>query len=130
MMGTKIKEKTKEESFSAIFNDLKGILTPYADQMVVAQDAPEAYSLDTTKFVKPNQRVFFGAAKIQKRYVSFYLMPVYAHPELLNQISDELRQRMQGKSCFNFTKPDMSLLAELKELTARGYAAYQQRGWV
>jgi hypothetical protein len=57
-------------------------------------------------------------------------MPVYAHPELLNQISDELRQRMQGKSCFNFTKLDAPLLAELKELIARGYAAYQQRGWV
>ena len=28
---------------------------------------------------------------------------------------------MQGKSCFNFTRVDEDLLAELTSLTARGY---------
>ena len=68
--------------------------------------------------------LFFGAVKIGKRYVSFHLMPVYVHPELLDGISPELRQRMQGKSCFNFTRPDDALFAELGSLTGAGYNAY------
>ena len=33
-------------------------------------------------------------------------MPVYGLPELLADISPELRRRMQGKACFNFTRVD------------------------
>jgi hypothetical protein len=37
---------------------------------------------------------------------------------------------MQGKSCFNFTKVDDALLAELEGLTAQGFAMYVEQGWV
>ncbi len=56
--------------------------------------------------------MFFGAAVIKKNYVSFHLMPVYVHPDLLEGISDGLRKRMQGKSCFNFKALDEDTLAE------------------
>jgi hypothetical protein len=59
-----------------------------------------------------------------KRYVSFYLMPVYALPELAALISPELRRRMQGKSCFNFTTVDETLFAELARLTEAGLEPY------
>jgi hypothetical protein len=72
--------------------------------------------------------VFFGAVKIGKRYVGFHLMPVYAYPDLLDGISPELRQRMQDKSCFNFTKPDDTLFAELERLTAPGFRRFQAEG--
>jgi hypothetical protein len=40
-------------------------------------------------------------------------------PDLLGNISPELKQRMQGKSCFNFKTIDERLLTELAELTAQ-----------
>ena len=40
---------------------------------------------------------------------------------MLDDVSLELKQRMQGKSCFNFARVDEDLLAELTSLTARGY---------
>ena len=46
---------------------------------------------------------WFAGTRLGKRYVSYYLMPVYVEPSLLDGISPELRRRMQGKSCFNFT---------------------------
>ena len=55
-----------------------------------------------------------------KNYVSFYLMSVYASPDLLKAMSPELKQRMQGKSCFNFKEIDKPLFAELKMLTKAG----------
>ena len=56
-----------------------------------------------------------------KRYVSIYLMPVYADPSLMDGASPELRKRMQGKSCFNFTKVDEPLIGELESLVKTGY---------
>ncbi len=52
-------------------------------------------------------------------------MPVYYHPQLLDNISQELKKRMQGKSCFNFNDLDDNLFAELKSLTKSCYDKYK-----
>ena len=97
---------------------LRAILEPYRSQFVVAKDGPEGMSLELPDY--PNTPWGFAAAtRLGRRYVSFYLMGVYGAPELLDTMSPELRRRMQGKSCFNFTTIDEALLAELTELTAR-----------
>ena len=46
-------------------------------------------------------------------------MGVYGDDGLAASISPELRRRMQGKSCFNFTKVDEPLFRELEALTAK-----------
>ena len=61
-----------------------------------------------------------------KRYVSYYLMGVYAMPELLAGISPRLRARMQGKSCFNFSSIDEGLLAELATLTDASLSQHRE----
>ena len=58
--------------------------------------------------------------------IRFFLLPMYAHPELLEGISPELRKRMQGKACFNFTKVDETLFAELEALTARTVPGFRE----
>lgn len=61
-----------------------------------------------------------AGTRVGKRYVSYYLMPVYGLPAPLDWISPELRRRMQGKACFNFTTVDEPLMLELERLTAAG----------
>lgn len=70
----------------------------------------------------------FAMLKAGKRYVSYHLMCVYLSPDLLEGLSPELRRRMQGKSCFNFTKVDPPLFEELERLTERGKTFYAERG--
>lgn len=65
--------------------------------------------------------------KIGKRYVSYHLMCVYLEPGLLAGVSPELTRRMQGKSCFNFTKVDEVLFDGLEAMTARGRQLYADR---
>jgi hypothetical protein len=72
--------------------------------------------------------MFFGAVQTKKNYVSYHLMPVYVYPDLLDGISPELRRRMQGKSCFNFSRVDETLVAELARLTERGLQRYREHG--
>lgn len=112
------------------FTQLAAILRPYAAKLVVKTDTESSLYLDTRHRMTNGQPLFFAAAQIKKQYVSFYLMPVYVKPALLEGMSPALRKRMQGKSCFNFTGPDPALFKELKALVKAGYASYQEQGFV
>ena len=112
--------------FPAVFEQLKKILAPCAQQLTVTADTPQAYSLDGPYSEKWKKAVFFGSAQIKKNYVSFYLMPVYMFPDLLKDISPELRKHMQGKSCFNFKKVEPDLFKELAGLAQKGAERFKK----
>jgi hypothetical protein len=114
----------KDEDFQETFKRLKGILKPYAAKLLVVHDTDTNYYLDTHRVMKNKHRLFFGAVRIGKAYVSFHLMPVYASSELRQTISPELKKRMQGKSCFNFKTPDEKLFKELAKLTKAGFEKF------
>jgi hypothetical protein len=114
--------ETRDARFEAIYRRLRGILEPYAPGMHVSADSDVWYGLDLAPESERTPATWFGAVRLGKSYVSYYLMPVYAQPSLLDDASPELRKRMQGKSCFNFTRVDEVLFADLTDLTARGYA--------
>ena len=109
-----------QTDFPLIFEELKAVLKPYAEKFTVTVDTPNGYSLEGPYSQKWKKALFFGSAQINKNYVSFYLMPVYMYPDLLNDISPELRKHTQGKSCFNFKKVEPELFKELAELTKKG----------
>jgi hypothetical protein len=115
-----------QNDFPIVFEQLKSILQPYAKNLTVKTDTPDTYYLDGPYSQKWKKELFFGSAQIKKNYVSFYLMPVYMYPELLTDISPELRKRMQGKSCFNFKKVEPGLFEELKDLTRKGVEKFKQ----
>ena len=116
--------------FHAVFEGLKNILKPYAGDLTVKADTADTYYLDGPYSEKWKKELFFGSAQIKKNYVSFYLMPVYMYPELLNDISPELKKHMQGKSCFNFKKMEPSLFEELAALTRKGAKKFKEENAV
>lgn len=120
----------KQDGFPVVFAGLKRNLEPYAASLTVMGDDERRYSLDAPPSASYPSGLFFGSVIINRNYVSFHLMPVYVFPDLLEDVSDPLRKRMQGKSCFNFTKLDEGLTIELAELTGRGFARYQGEGLV
>jgi hypothetical protein len=99
----------ESELMAAAFERLAALFAPYRDDLVAKADEPGHLSLDAPPSPSYPKGLFFGAVKIGKRNVSFHLMPVDAHPKLLDSINPELRQRMRGKSCFTFTAPDDAL---------------------
>jgi hypothetical protein len=116
------------EDFVAVHDRLRSILAPYSDRLVATKDGPQGYQLEIPGLEgKPSGYV--AGTRVGKRYVSFYLMPVYAWPSLLDGASAELLRRRQGKSCFNFTRVDEPLFTELGDVTARGIERYHERGW-
>lgn len=113
-----------------IFEHLKNILIEYSEGMVVTIDEKDNFYLNTHHIMKNKKSLYFASTKINKNYVSYHLMPVYVFPELLDSTTPELRRRMQGKSCFNFRQIDETLFGELKVLTQKGYAKFEEAGYL
>jgi hypothetical protein len=116
--------------FTTVFAELHKILAPYAAKLDTKKDDAMELYIDTRHIQKNKKSLFFGAVQVKKSYVSFHLMPVYLRPELLASVSQELKSQMQGKSCFNFSAIEPTLIKELTALTKAGFASYKEQGFV
>ena len=110
---------TRDE-FDSTFNALKKILKPYERRLVVQTDNDSNYFLVTKHILKSRQPLWFAGVRKGKAYVSYHFVPIYACPELQDELSPELKKRMQGKGCFNFKTVDTKLFKELGQLTKKG----------
>ncbi|MCR9174282.1 MAG: hypothetical protein NXI10_17425 [bacterium] len=112
------------------FEKLREVLSSHGNGLEIKKDAPDNYYLNTNKKVK-NKDMFFGAVQIKKSYVAFHLFPVYTNPELLDEIPESLKKRMQGKSCFNFKKEiTEEQLNGINELTKKSYEKFVENGYI
>lgn len=116
--------------FDELFDELRPLLARHESSLVVLRDEPGDLQMQTTKAGPSGTHMWFGAVQTRKRYVSVHLMPVYSHPDLLARVSEPLRARMQGKSCFNFTGRTLTadLETELAALTAAGLGRFRETG--
>ena len=111
--------------FQAVETRLRQILEPYRDSLSVTAEGPNGMVLELPGY-EGKPWGYVAGTKIGKAYVSFHLMSVYTDPTLMDSMSPELKRRMQGKSCFNFTKVDDELFEELEEITAKGVARHPE----
>lgn len=115
------------DDFALAYARLRDILIPYYDRLEVTADSRYKFYTQTRSASHNGKPLFFAAVVMGKAYVSYHLMPLYWDPSLLKGISPQLKKRMQGKSCFNFTEPKPPLFRELSRLTAKGFALYRNR---
>lgn len=114
-----------QSDFDATFQQLRAVMAGAAPAMSLAADTPGDFVLKTPWLdAKKKEPAWFGAVQVKKGYVAYHLLPLYSHPELIEEISPALRRRMQGKSCFNFRRPEPELFEELERLTRRGALLY------
>jgi hypothetical protein len=117
----------RADNFVKTFHALKMIFAKYEKQLQITADTREKYYLETRSRSYKGNPLFFGAVIRGRAYVSFHLMPLYWDPLLAKGVSAGLKQRMHGKSCFNFSAPDPALFRELVRLTSRGFALYKRK---
>lgn len=110
---------------SDAFAALRQILVPYARYFAVVKDNSESYYLETREPRYKGKPMFFAAVRQGKAYTSFHLFPLYLEPGMKKDISPALLKRMQGKTCFNFTKVDEELFVELSKLTKSGFELFR-----
>lgn len=110
--------------FAAVEARLRAILDPYRDRL----ETGTIYNRDILRRPGGKGHDWFAGVLPNKNYISFYLLPIYTWPQLLDGLSPGLRKRKQGASCFNFSAVDDDLFAELSALTERSFQAYVSGG--
>ena len=68
--------------FDGVDRALRQILEPYRSRLVVSKDGPEGLALEIPG-LEGKPWGYVAGTRRGKRYVSFYLMPVYGNPDLL-----------------------------------------------
>jgi hypothetical protein len=130
MMGTE---------FQTVFAALRAILRKHQGQWSVQEDSANCYSLagrpgpatlQAWKGKLKRELIPIAWAQIGKAYTSYHLMGLQGNVRLLEEMSKDLKSRMQGKTCFNFTSVDKALFQELDDLTARAITGFKRVGYV
>ena len=110
-------------AFDETFGSLSRIMRKHSTGFSIKTDEPGTFYVELAAAAPKAKPAFFGAVQTKRSYVSYHLMPIYEDPALLNGVSEALRSKMQGKSCFNFKAVDPALLLELDTLTSKCAAA-------
>jgi hypothetical protein len=117
-----------------IFLELRALLVQYSPPFQPKNDSEKYYDLWSFKDLviegRKRREVYFAGIIIQKDYVGFYFMPVYAEPEVKLFFKPELLSRLKGKSCFHIKKLTPELREQISDALRQGFEMYQQRGWV
>lgn len=85
---------------------------------------------EVSLFNKKPQPTYIGGIIKQKHYVSFYLSAVYSHPDLISELSPELKKFMKGKSCFNLPRITDELIADIDRALKMGIKKYRELEWI
>jgi hypothetical protein len=120
----------EKADFDGIFARLKAILQEYELELSVKSDEPGNYSLNTPFSETYQKEIYFGSVQIKKDHVSYYLMPIYWYPDLLDEISPSLKARLDGKSSFRFETSDEETFNALSLLTRRGAERFRDAQYI
>ncbi|TGL49037.1 DUF1801 domain-containing protein [Leptospira wolffii] len=118
-----------------IFEEIKRLLLPYAKGSIrIRGEAGGQINLVSEKEIlvngKKKPEVYFASALVQKGYVGFYFMPVYAEPEMKRIFQPELLGCLKGKSCFHIKKKDPILFSQIRSALELGYQEFKKKDWV
>lgn len=125
---------TSLDQRARIFRNLRTILRKYEPPFVARSDYGSRYELWSVKNVtiagRKRKEVFFASLIIQRSYVGFYYMPIYAAKDLKRVFKKELLATLKGKSCFHIKKLNPVLLKQIAASLRHGLNLYRERGWV
>ena len=114
-------------SLSKILETRAALLGPNARRMDSEMHPKIGFCLKA-KSARTGRETHFGAVQILGDVVAYHLFPLYAHPDLLKNVSPELHSRMRGSTCFHFDSLHPGLVAELAELTHSGFERFVADG--
>ena len=135
MSGVAARSTNTESVFAA----LREILRRHSNNLTVSVDTADRFCLEAAPG-SATLAAWGGRARLQtipvawvqrgKSGVTYHLMGLAGNASLMATLSDELKARMQGKTCFRFQRPDPALFAELDGTTAAAIAGFRRAGFI
>ena len=105
---------------AALEAELRAILVPYEDVL----ESSEIYGMEMLRRPGAKAHDWFARVREKAGTVKFMLLPMHTHPELIEDISADLRKRKTGASVLTLRAGDEALIEELEQLVQRSFDAY------
>lgn len=122
------------ENLANVFTRLRRLLSQSQPPFESKRDEPGYYDLWSFKDLvidgRKRKEIFFAGIIIQKTYVGFYFMPVYAEQEIKALFQPELLTLLKGKSCFHIKTLNEPLEGQIRDALATGFKLYRERNWI
>jgi hypothetical protein len=125
--------------FEMVFDRLRSLLRGHSAALQVTDDTDTRFCV-AGKVGPATLKAWGGKRKadtipvawvqVGKAYVGYHHIAFGGSAALRAAMSKELRARMQGKTCFNFTVVDEVLFKELDALSARANRGVIEAGFV
>ncbi|MBN9299350.1 MAG: hypothetical protein J0I41_20275 [Filimonas sp.] len=134
--GYKYSDKSAgQPELLAIFEELKKLLLPYEKgAMKVRGGSGGQIALVNEKPIEIDGRkrdeLHFAALLIQKGYVGFYFMPIYANTDTKRAMHPDLLKLLKGKACFHIKKLDDAMRKHIKDALKSGFESYKEKKWL
>ena len=103
--------------------ELRALLVPYEDVL----EPHELYGIEVLHRPGAKMHDWFAGVRPGKGSAKLMLLPIKSHPELIEDISPELRKRVSGDALFTLKPGDEGLLAELEAVVRRSFDVYVGR---
>ena len=100
--------------------ELRALSVPYDGVLVAA----EIYGIHVLHRPGAKAHDWFAGVRPGKGTAKLMLLPIKAHPELLDAVSPALRKRRSGDALFALKPGDEGLLPDLVRLVAAAFDAY------
>jgi hypothetical protein len=117
-----------------IFEAIKNLMQVYVPPLTPKINDSSHFDLWSVKDLvidgRKRKEVYLAGLVIQKSYVGFYYMPVYALQDLKSVFAPEFIKLLKGKSCFHVKKLDDFLIEQIRVALKIGFEEYQKNGWV
>ena len=69
---------------------------------------------------------YFGSIVLKPKDIRLYYFPIYTHVKNFENISENLRKCLKGKSCFHIKEMDSQLENDIREMIIKGILIYQE----
>lgn len=103
--------------------ELRAMLVPYEDVL----EPHELYGIEVLHRPGAKMHDWFAGVRPGKGTAKLMLLPIKSHPELVEDLSPQLRKRMSGDALFTLKPGDEGLLPELEGVVQRSFDAYVGR---
>jgi hypothetical protein len=100
--------------------ELRAILVTYEDVL----EAAEIYGMEVLRRPGAKAHEWFAGVQQVSGTVKFNLLPMHAHPEIMDGVSPALLRHRTGASVLKFAEYDEALFTELEALVRRAFDAY------
>jgi hypothetical protein len=112
--------QTEHVTAEELVAELRALLVPYEDVL----EPHELYGIEVLHRPGAKMHDWFAGVRPGKGSGKLMLLPIKTHPEVVEEISPQLRKRLSGDALFTLKPGDEALLPELTQLVAKAFDAY------